>query len=175
MGQGSKLDAVEAFRDSIGASGRPSAEGRRDLRSPDLTPWESLIGQERRPYQCADFLGETVRVSPKFKENHSSWEDIQADPAYHYNLNVILSNPDAIMIDVSSGEKTKKHRETGTILTYVKYNYIQDINTPASYQYPNDRTEVVVKYNRDWRGKFTGEAFTLTSMVFKNTERVGAS
>lgn len=118
---------------------------------------------EKRAYTVYDPEGRLVKVTEKKLENHDSWEPVQGDPAFHYNVGSIITNPDKIIPDNSKNPKAIAHRETGLILTYVKYNFIMSLNMPSSPQFPSDMTTVTVKYDH------SGDNFTLTHQVFKNT------
>jgi len=123
-------------------------------------PWEDVQGQTVASYTCFDNEGRLVEVMPKNPASHDSWHPIQADPAYHYNLGMILGNPDDVQPSTSQNPQALQHQQEGEVLTYIKQGYIMSLNMPSSYQFPTDSTEVTVKYT-DSRNH------TLTSQIFR--------
>jgi hypothetical protein len=131
--------------------------------------FEELSGREvwLAPYICLDMYGKRVRVEPKNRDHHDSWDPIQEKPAYHFNLNTILAKPDEVVPNRSNGLHSIAHRKDGIVLTYVKHNYIKSLDLPESNQYPSDQTHVIVKHCDN------GDSYVLTSIVFKGKPDVG--
>ena len=125
-----------------------------------IIPWDDLQGQDLSPYTCYDNIGQLVTITPKYPDTHSSWEGMQADPAYHYNLGYILLHPDEVGISISQNPRAIQHRQDGQVLTYGKIGYIMSLNAPASPQFPTDKTVVTVKYTDDGN-------YSLTSQIFR--------
>src|SRR5690349_7502866 len=117
--------------------------------SDGLIPWENVQGQPLLPYSCYDQDGKLVKIPPKVPETHESWEAIQAEPAFHYNLGYIILHPDDVELSLSQNPRAIQHRQEGTVLTYGKLGYIMSLNTPASWQFPTDKTVVTIKYTDD--------------------------
>lgn len=125
-----------------------------------IIPWEELQGQALQPYTCYDNNGLLVTITPKYPDTHSSWEGIQADPAYHYNLGYIVLYPDDVELSLSRNPKAVQHRQEGQVLTYSKIGFIMSMNAPASPQFPTDKTTVTVKYTDSGN-------YSLTSQIFR--------
>lgn len=112
-------------------------------------PWDALQGQSLEAYTCLDKDGKLVKVTPKVMQNHSSWQQIQSDPAFHYNLGMIVGQPDAVVPSTSQHPQAVQHRQDGKVLIYSKEDYIMNLNAPSSPNYSNSVTTVVVKYTDD--------------------------
>jgi hypothetical protein len=125
-----------------------------------IIPWENVQGQQLHPYSCYDVNGQLVTITPKYPSTHSSWEGIQADPAYHYNLGLIILHPDEVELSLSQNPQAVQHRQEGQVLTYSKISYIMSLNAPASPQFPTDKTSITIKYTNDGN-------YSLTSQIFR--------
>ncbi len=129
------------------------------------TPWEQLTGNEKIKYGCVDCFGKMVEVGPKNKQNHTSWDDVQSDPTFHYNLATILARPDEIYPDQSQNPQALNHWKDGVVLNFVKHGYVKNLDTPltrrAGREYAYESTIVSVKYCND------GSNYTLTSVVHR--------
>lgn len=127
--------------------------------------WEQVTGQEKAAYACIDQFGKLVQVGPKNKSKHDSWDPIQDDPTFHYNIGTILAEPDEVYVDQSKNPQAMNHWKDGVVLNYVKRNYAQSLDTPltrrAAREYQFEETIVSVKYCN------SGENFTLTSVVHR--------
>jgi hypothetical protein len=123
-------------------------------------PWEDVQGRPLMAYTCFDRDGRLVEVMPKNPDRHDSWHPVQADPAYHYNLGMILANPDGVTVSNSQNPQSLMHQQEGEVLTYHMHGYIMSLNMPSSPQFPTDTTEITVKYT-DARNH------TLTSQIFR--------
>lgn len=117
--------------------------------SSGFIPWDDLQGQSLEAYTCHDQNGKLIKITPKVFERHDSWQQIQADPAYHYNLGMIVNRPDTVVASTSQHPKAIQHRQEGTVLIYGKENYIMSLNSPSSSVYQNTTTTVIVKYTDD--------------------------
>lgn len=128
--------------------------------SSGLIPY-SDVPSKLEPYTCYDSEGRLIKVKVKFPPAHQSWEPINAEPVYHYNLGYIIANPDLVEPSTSQTPQAKQHRQDGEVLIYSKFGYIISLDAPFSYQFPTDKTEVVVKYTHDEND----DNITLTSQI----------
>jgi len=128
--------------------------------SDGLIPWETVQGEPLLPYTCHDGDGNLVQITPKYPGAHTSWEAIQSDPAYHYNLGYIVLHPEEVEVSLSQNPQAIQHRLEGEVVNLARFGFISSINAPASPQFPTDKTVVTIKYTA------TGN-YSLTSQVLR--------
>ncbi len=126
-------------------------------------PFPDLAGQELVSYTVTDPDGRIIEITPKNPAKHSSPDPMDNNPHYHYNLGMIIMNPDDIREDSSNNPQAQKNRELGKILTYIKNDYILELDLPDSPNYHNTCTEVVVQYTDT-------KNFTRTNIIKRRLE-----
>lgn len=123
--------------------------------------FEETISKPIATYVCLDKQGRKVRISPKNPAKHQSSHPLEAHPTVHWNLHMVLLQPDSVAQSASQNPKAIQQRLDGDVVVYTKKDFIGSLNLPGDQ---HGDIEVVVKYE-DPAQVQDPENYSLTYMV----------
>jgi len=123
--------------------------------------FEETAGKPIAIYVCLDQQGRRVIINPKNPSKHQSSHPLESNPTVHFNLHMVLQQPDSVEPSVSQTPKAIQHRSDGEVLVYKKKDFIGCLNLPGDQ---HGDIEVVVKYE-DPEKIQDSKNYSLTYMV----------
>lgn len=105
--------------------------------------FEETAGKPIATYICLDQQGREVIINPKNPAKHQSSHPLESNPTVHFNLHMVLQQPDSVEPSVSQNPRSVQQRKDGEVLVYKKKDFIGSLKLPGDQ---HGDIEVVVKY-----------------------------
>lgn len=105
--------------------------------------------------------GKVIEIKVKNPAEHTSNHPLDNEPTFFYNLEQIILHPHRTITKKSNNPKAIKNRKKGKVVTYVRDNFVSELNIPGYINWKGDETRVVTMYG------YLGDNYTETYYIIK--------